>query len=866
MRRAAGGVEVLVTAVWPERLGVGDRVRYAGRAYTVTHLSGRLVGLTDALGDVQRIDVAVLCRSEGFGVLEQGHKPPPVRRPRLGFVAEQEARWWHPHIVEVLTGLRPDAPEGAEPREQFDPERCTLAQREAAKARELTAGGMPVSARTVRRRRQRYEAEGLGGLADGRSGRREVLGARWDERVLEALKVAASSCTTRGEPTIEEVRRRAQWLLQGPVSSGELAFPSRSSFHRLYTEAAASGLLNGRDRWPGRHVVVEAVRIPHPSSLPQGLQVVFAVDTDTAVVLTAVVCEDAGPVDGRVLVARMCVPADLRAEWPSRAAPAQCAIPLVRPMTLVCGWGVGDRGLAEACRRHGIQLLRPRTFAPSERPHGERLVSQAAHSFKEYLVSATARGAPADGWSTATVQELLDRWAAEVWNHTAPPPFAAGPRYGRASGSPAQRYDTLVARIGWVATPLPPQDFLDLLVTRSRTVGPAGLFLDRRRYDGSVLNGLRSHKSSPGGNRSRFEIRTDPYHAAHVWLRDPSGQWLTVSAATASGPLRMSPISASERVEARGIKATPSPLRTRQLSSRTAEGAPTPVRYEPAQSPAPEDSDRVRATYHAQLPIEPPVLMAAIDRIEQQIMLNEHAPATRYGLLLHGPPGIGKTTVLDKVAQRHTARMARRPNGPPVPVVYVRLPPATTPRMLLNELAWAVEFPPRARAALTDLARHVCGAITTAGTGLILVDECHYLQAAPGTTARLQEVVDYLCDRIPATFVFASIPPQLGDTGRQLWPERTQRRLVQVALTPTPPGSSWEATVARAERALRLHRHAPGTLVQMADHLHHLTGGRTDHLAYLLRSGAIRAIHDGSEALTRDALDILAVSFSLSRP
>lgn len=52
----------------------------------------------------------------------------------------------------------------------------------------------------------------------------------------------------------------------------------------------------------------------------------------------------------------------------------------------------------------------------------------------------------------------------------------------------------------------------------------------------------------------------------------------------------------------------------------------------------------------------------------------------------------------------------------------------------------------------------------------------------------------------------------------------------------------------------------------MADHLHHLTGGRTDHLAYLVRSGAIRAIYDGSEALTRDALEILAVSFALSRP
>lgn len=855
-----------MTAVWPERLGVGDRVRYVGRAYTVTHLSGRLVGLTDALGDVQRIDVAALCRAEGFVVLEQGHKPPPARRPRLGFVAEQEARWWHPHIVEVLTGLRPDAPEGAQPREQFDPQRCTLAQREASKARELTAGGMPVSARTVRRRRQRYEAEGLGGLADGRSGRREVLGARWDERVLEALKTAASSCTPRGEPTIEEVRRRAQWLLQSPISSGELAFPSRSAFHRLYTEAAASGLLNGRDRWPGRQVLVEAVRLPRLPGVPQGLRVVFAMDADTAVVLTAVVCEDAGPVDGRVLVARMCVPADLRAEWPSRAAPARRPMPLVRPMTLVCDVSVGDRRLAEACGRHGIQLLRPRTITPPERSHGERLMSQAAQAFGEHLVAAATSSAPVDQWSIAAVQELLDGWVAEVWNHAAPSASGADARGGRGGGSPAQRYDALVARMGWVATPLPPQEFLDLLVTRSRTVGPAGLFLDRRRYDGPVLNGLRHRQASFGEGRGRFEIRMDPYDAARVWLCAPRGQWLTVSASTPGGLRAASTTSVYTQVEAPGAGSTAPPRHIRQLSPRSGPGAPAPVQYEPVRSATSEDSDQERAAYHAQLPVEPPALKAAIERIERQIVLNEQSPAARYGLLLHGPAGMGKTTVLQHVAQRHIARMARRPDRPAVPAVYVRLPPATTPRTLLTELAWALESPPRARAALADLVRHVHGAITAAGTELILIDECHYLRTVPGTAAPVQEVVDYLCDRIPATFVFASIPPQLGnDASRQPKPEHAQRRLLPVALTPTPPGPSWEVTVARTEQALRLHRHEPGTVAQMADHLHHLTGGRADRLAYLLRSGAIRAIYDGSEALTRDALDILAVSFTASR-
>lgn len=46
----------------------------------------------------------------------------------------EQARWWERHILEVLHGLLPDAPEGAKPRPEFDPEQHSLAQRERAKA------------------------------------------------------------------------------------------------------------------------------------------------------------------------------------------------------------------------------------------------------------------------------------------------------------------------------------------------------------------------------------------------------------------------------------------------------------------------------------------------------------------------------------------------------------------------------------------------------------------------------------------------------------------------------------------------------------------------------------------------------------
>ena len=64
-----------------------------------------------------------------------------------------EASWWEAHIAEVVYGLRPDAPAGARPRPQYDPEHTSLTEREKAKAAELSAAGRPVPASTVKHRR-----------------------------------------------------------------------------------------------------------------------------------------------------------------------------------------------------------------------------------------------------------------------------------------------------------------------------------------------------------------------------------------------------------------------------------------------------------------------------------------------------------------------------------------------------------------------------------------------------------------------------------------------------------------------------------------------------------------------------------------
>ncbi|GGZ77344.1 hypothetical protein GCM10010344_50510 [Streptomyces bluensis] len=158
----------------PGVLRIGDRVRLAGVGHTVTGLAGTMVHLSDEKGLASVVSLPdLLLRAD----VVPGPAPSVPRLPMARFhglpaKAIEEATWWEPHIVEILTGLPPDAAPHARPSAEYDPATRTLAEREVAKATELTtAGHTGVSAGTVHRKRLRYQAQGVAGLVDGRADR-----------------------------------------------------------------------------------------------------------------------------------------------------------------------------------------------------------------------------------------------------------------------------------------------------------------------------------------------------------------------------------------------------------------------------------------------------------------------------------------------------------------------------------------------------------------------------------------------------------------------------------------------------------------------------------------------------------------------
>ncbi|MER7960055.1 hypothetical protein [Streptomyces sp. NPDC096030] len=98
---------------------------------------------------------------------------------------------WQRHVREVECGLADGPGSSGVVREQYDPAAHTLAEREQAKAEELTALGFGrVSRTTVQRMRLAYRKQGLWGLLDHRSTRVSSPTGRSDERGVAAVREA----------------------------------------------------------------------------------------------------------------------------------------------------------------------------------------------------------------------------------------------------------------------------------------------------------------------------------------------------------------------------------------------------------------------------------------------------------------------------------------------------------------------------------------------------------------------------------------------------------------------------------------------------------------------------------------------------
>jgi hypothetical protein len=266
--------------------------------------------------------------------------------------------------------------------------------------------------------------------------------------------------------------------------------------------------------------------------------------------------------------------------------------------------------------------------------------------------------------------------------------------------------------------------------------------------------------------------------------------------------------------------------------------------------------DDERLDYHTRLTVAATSALRAVIHTGRRLtLLNRHAVSARRGLILSGAAGTGKTTALTQFGKTiEVIDHRQHPGTDRIPVVYVTVPPAATPRMLSVEFARFLGIPITTRANITDVIEAVCGVLIDARVGVVLVDELHNLSLATRNGAEVSDTLKYFSERIPATFVYAGVDLEgaglfTGTRGRQI-----AGRFAVIETVPFPHTEEWTGLIATLEQALRLHRHRPGTLTELARYLHRRTGGMIGSLSHLIRGAAIDAILDGTEKITRGLL------------
>ncbi|WSA97944.1 integrase [Streptomyces sp. NBC_01794] len=566
----------------PGRLCLGDRVRFEERIYTVVGLTGMRVRLADIHGAGMLIDQVHLQAAEDFAVVGASERAALGSAALLDHLPEkvaERALWWQRHLIEILTGLPPDAPAGAWPRPEYNPTGRSLAERERAKAAELAALGEEISARTVKRKRQRYEAGGIAAVVDHRFAPHASLLGRVDPRVVAAMRQAIAESVSASTRTIEYARWRTGRILAAEHGEDVVEMPSRATFYRLFAKLSGGVHVTGSARTrrsladqpegpfryeqvaaPGELMQIDStpldVLVRLDEGVPGRVELCGLVDVATRTIAAAVVRPTTKSVDASLLLARALTPEPMRPDWPDALSMSRSVLPhrrllslderlehaaarpVIIPETIVCDRGKAfiSENFRSACRTLEIifQPCHPRS--PAEKPHIERTLESVATLFCQFLPGYLGRTAEHRGrniedeplWSILEIQEFLDEWLISKWQNR----YHDGLRDPGSPGrtfTPNQKYASLVESVGYVPLALTGDDYVELLPATWRAVNSYGVKINHRIYDCAELGPLRRQTSGVTRKRNLWEVHRDPYDANWIWVRNHwEGGWIPV--------------------------------------------------------------------------------------------------------------------------------------------------------------------------------------------------------------------------------------------------------------------------------------------------------------------------------------------------
>ncbi|MGV9843405.1 hypothetical protein ACWDUB_15035 [Streptomyces fungicidicus] len=230
-----------------DRVCLGDLVRWRGGVWEVTAFKGRQITLRPQSGVEAPVDTLwrEVESAPDFAVLDNdGQDVARKHLPALGELLEattpaerEKALWWHEHMKELHTGLRPGCTTA---RPGYDPDTTTFKQHCQTKSAELAAVGIEFSWRALDDRRRAWKAADENPLVllyDGRKSRTPDPGGRTDKRVIALMhEVTARHARESGgrvnrvyEDVETLVHQRYRRELKDPREAERLCCPARRS-------------------------------------------------------------------------------------------------------------------------------------------------------------------------------------------------------------------------------------------------------------------------------------------------------------------------------------------------------------------------------------------------------------------------------------------------------------------------------------------------------------------------------------------------------------------------------------------------------------------------------------------------------------
>ncbi|MCG2622164.1 Mu transposase C-terminal domain-containing protein [Arthrobacter sp. I2-34] len=565
-------------------VGIGDVVELRGLTYRLEGLDGDVAMLAIPGRNPVAIKVGALLADDSFRVLSSGTgtRPRGGRTGLPGFlpapVRERIGRL-EDHISEVLDGIPLSAAVGTRPRPEYDPARRTLRQRELAKHDELARAGEQMSLRTLQRLRREYEARGAEALIDRRLLRRRPVAGQVDERYVEALRRILEKNTLRSTGSLDRLRHEAAMAVEAEHGAGEVALPSRATFHRLVARMAEGRHATGSARTrqtldqqpdgpfgavypvrPGELMQIDSTPLDIAVELGDGItgrvELTALVDVATRSICAAVLRPTTRAVDAALLLARCMTPEPMRPGWAEAVSMASSALPyrsmlsvdarlqnaaakpVIIPETIVCDHGKAylSDAFRNACRTLGVSLQPAHPDTPTDKPVIERTLGSVGTLFAQYVTgylgsSAERRGKNADRqavFSLIELQDLLKEWIVTAWQNR-PHEGLRDPLTPSRVFTPNEKYASLLAVTGYVAVPLGGDDYIELLPALTRAINSYGIRIRHRVYDGPGLNPYRGQKSGITALKDLWEVHYDPYDVTRVWVRNHhDGGWITV--------------------------------------------------------------------------------------------------------------------------------------------------------------------------------------------------------------------------------------------------------------------------------------------------------------------------------------------------